>query len=77
MSAGGFFRSIIPGDALMPGTDWQAIRDQGQVPFARGLAGREGQGMLDFLDAEAAGKRHMNDLAVVVVDYEVADVFEA
>ena len=29
-------------DALMPGHDWQAIRDQGLEPVARGLAMREG-----------------------------------
>ena len=27
-------------DALMPGHDWQAIRDRGETPFARGLARR-------------------------------------
>jgi len=27
-------------DALMPGHDWQPIRDQGQEPCARGLAAR-------------------------------------
>ncbi|HMG13699.1 MAG TPA: hypothetical protein VK571_10995 [Gemmatimonadaceae bacterium] len=40
---------------LMPGHDWQAYRDQGQVPFARGLAGRQWmQGILELLDPEEA-----------------------
>lgn len=31
-------------DALMPGYDWQSIRDQGMKPVARGSARREGVG---------------------------------
>ena len=66
-------------DALMPGTNWQEIRDRGEVPFARGLAMREGiQGLLDTFDKEAADKlRQMTDVAVVVVDHGVAEVFSA
>ncbi len=66
-------------DALMPGHDWQAYRDRGEVPFARGLAGREGvQNMLRIFDAEAADKLSGYDataVAVVVVDYGVAEVY--
>src|SRR6185436_4774477 len=29
-------------DMLMPGHNWQEIRDRGEVPFARGLAMRSG-----------------------------------
>lgn len=63
-------------DVLMPGFDWQAIRDRGEVPFARGLAGREGvQKALDVIDKEAADKlRAMTILAVVIVDHGVAEV---
>lgn len=66
-------------EILMPGTDWQAYREQGQIPFARGLASREGiQEALDMLDAEAGQKlRKMRKLAVVVVDSDTADVFSA
>lgn len=66
-------------DALMPGHDWQAVRDRGEVPFARGLAGREGiQGCLDAIDEEAAKKlRELDGVAVVVIDYGTAEVFPA
>lgn len=64
-------------DALMPDHDWQAIRDRGEIPFARGLAGRAGiQGVLDLFDTQAAEKlRAMTGLAVVVVDHGTAEVF--
>ena len=66
-------------DMLMPGTDWQEIRARGEVPFARGLAGREGiQKALEIFDPEAAEKLHNTGrLGVVVVDYGVAEVFSA
>lgn len=66
-------------DALMPGFDWQAIRDRGEVPFARGLAGREGiQGALDELYPSAGeALRDADGFAVVVVDHGVAAVFKA
>jgi hypothetical protein len=65
---------------LMPGHDWQAYRDQGQVPFARGLADREGmQGILELVDPEEALKlRSMtNTLPVIVMDHQVVVVFRA
>ena len=64
---------------LMPGTNWQKIRDRDEIPFAQGLATREGiQENLDLFDQEAAKKlRDMTDVAVVVVDYSVAEVFPA
>ena len=64
-------------DILMPGFDWQAIRGRGEVPFARGLAAREGiQQALGIFDQEAADKlRAAAGLAVVVVDHGVAEVF--
>ncbi len=66
-------------DALMPGSDWQQYRDRGEVPFARGLAMRDGvQKFLELIDTDAADKlRAMDGLAVVVVDYGVAEVYEA
>lgn len=67
-------------DALMPGTDWQQFRNQGQVPFARGLAGRPGiQEILAAFDKEAAEKLEAmpGTSAVVVVDHGVAEVFPA
>lgn len=66
-------------DALMPGHNWQEVRDRGEVPFARGLAMREGiQDALGTFDEEAAEKlRGMTGIAVVVVDHGVAEVFAA
>ena len=66
-------------DALMPGHNWQEIRDRGGIPFARGLAMREGiQEALGIFDADAANKlKGMTDVAVVVVDHGVAEVFAA
>ncbi|MDO8577254.1 MAG: hypothetical protein Q7R55_00025 [Candidatus Wildermuthbacteria bacterium] len=66
-------------DVLMPGHNWQEIRDRGEVPFARGLAMREGiQEALSTFDKDAATKlQSMAEVAVVVVDYGVAEVFAA
>lgn len=56
--------------ALMPGHDWDAIRAQGQVPFARGLATREPlQEMLDAAEPDAgAALRAISGVAVVMMD---------
>ena len=66
-------------DVLMPGHNWQEIRDRGEIPFARGLAMRKGiQKALSAFDKEAATKlRGMVDVAVVVIDHGVAEVFAA
>lgn len=66
-------------DMLMPGHNWQEIRDKGEVPFARGLAMRDGiQEVLGTFDEEAAKKLlGMTGVAVVVVDHGVAEVFAA
>lgn len=66
-------------ELLMPGHDWQAIRDQGEVPFARGIAMRANiQIALEIFDKDAAMKlQSMSDVAVVVVDHGVAEVFSA
>lgn len=64
---------------LMPGHNFQEIRDRGEVPFARGLAMREGiQKALGTFDKEAAKKLEgMIGVAIVVVDHGVAEVFAA
>lgn len=65
-------------ELLMPGHDWQAVRDQGMVPYARGLAGREGmQEVLDLIDKDAAQKLKdaAGKVALIVVDHQVAEVF--
>lgn len=66
-------------DALMPGHDWQADRDRGETPFARGLAGLDGiVRALEVYDREAADKlRALGGLGVVVVNFGVAEVYPA
>ncbi len=66
-------------EMLMPEHNWQEFRDRGEVPFARGLAMREGiQEALATFDAEAAAKlEDVTNVAVVVVDHGVAEVFVA
>jgi hypothetical protein len=78
-SAGGPIANL-----LMPGTDWDAIRAQGQIPFARGLAMREGmQNALDMIDKETgtteAGQqlRRAEGVPVIVMDHERIEVFES
>jgi hypothetical protein len=66
-------------DELMPGYDWQAIRDTGATPYARGLAGREGiQNMLDELDYDAGQKLRKagSVVTVVVMDHGAIEVFK-
>jgi hypothetical protein len=65
-------------EILRPGEDWQAIRDRGEVPFARAIfTGRrmlvEGIGLFD---PEAAHKlATLPGLVVLVIDFGVAEVF--
>lgn len=73
-------RGAVLAEALMPGHDWQAYRDRGEVPFARGLAGRGG--VEDFVTAfdKDAGRKFQemkDDLLVVIVDRGVAEVVRA
>lgn len=66
-------------DALMPGTNWQAIRDAGQEPFARGLAARDGvHEYLTLVDKDEANKlRHAPGRVVaVIIDYDVVACFD-
>ncbi len=65
---------------LMPDHNWQEYRDRGEIPFARGLARRDGiQAALSIFDKEAAEKLRglTEEVAVVVVDHGVAEVFAA
>jgi hypothetical protein len=64
-------------EMLMPGNNWQALRDRGEVPFARGLARRDGiQDILGIFDVDAQNKlASIQGVAVVVVDHNVADVY--
>lgn len=64
-------------DALMQEHDWNQYRQRGEIPFARGLAGRQTvQEFLGFFDQQASDKlRGFDGLAVVVIDHGVAEVF--
>lgn len=64
-------------EALMPGHNWQEIRDRGELPIARGLAGREGlEEALGSFDKDASDKLKVAEgIAVVVVDHGVAEIF--
>lgn len=65
-------------EALMPGYDWQEIRERGEVPFARGIVMRE-YILEEFghFDKEAAEKLQSwtIGIAVVVVDHGTAEIF--
>jgi hypothetical protein len=64
-------------NALMPGVNWQEIRDRGEIPFARGLAERGGiQELLDKVDEAAAAKLRIGKgVVVVVMDHGAVEVF--
>lgn len=66
-------------DVLMPETDWQAFRERGEIPFARGLATRKGiedaVTMLDEIEGEKL--RNIDGVAAVVVDHGTVSVYEA
>lgn len=64
-------------DILMPNHPWHEFRERGEVPFARGLAGRDGiQHLIDRVDEVAAQKlREHPGVACVVMDHGVVEVF--
>lgn len=64
-------------DALMPGHNWQQYRDKGEVPFAKGLAMKEGMiEMIATFDKEASEKiTQTKDIPVIVIDYGVVEIF--
>jgi len=64
-------------EALMPDHNWQSIRDQGQVPYARGLVDRRGMGsVLDVIDVSSAKKlREQSGTAIVVIDHGSTEIF--
>ena len=64
-------------EKIMPGVSFDEIRAQRQTPYARGMVERALiQEFLELIDHQAAAKlKALNGIAVVVVDYGVADVF--
>ena len=68
-------------DILMPGQDamWQAMRNEGKVPYARGLATRDSiEKLVTGLDQEIGDKmtRMKGKTVVVVMDHGVVEAFE-
>lgn len=67
-------------DVLMPSFDWEPIRKEGKIPYARGLVNRKFmQDALKLFDTEASTKLASVTESVVlavIVDYGVAEVFE-
>lgn len=64
-------------EVLMPGHDWQQYRDQGQIPFARGIVMKEDMiEMIALFDKEASEKiTKIESVPVVVIDHSVAEIF--
>lgn len=64
-------------DAIMPGHNWQQYRDKGEVPFATGLAIKEGMiEMIALFDKEASEKvTQIKGVPVIVVNYGVVEIF--
>ncbi len=64
-------------DVLMDGFDWQAIRDRGEVPFARGINSIQlmEEVLKTFDDLAWKKLNDSRELVAVVVDHGVAEVF--
>lgn len=62
---------------LMPGHNWQQIRDSGQTPIARGLAGREGiQEVVDSISKRVGdAMRELHETVVVIMTAGKVGVF--
>lgn len=66
----------ILADALMPGFSWDEIRARGEIPFARGLAARDG--VLEFVkkvDPDLVIDDNPKQVQVVVVDHGTCEIF--
>lgn len=66
--------------ALMPGHDaeWAAMRQRGEIPFARGLAEREGiEQIVRTIDPACWERLRVMGTAVVVMDHGTVEAFEA
>lgn len=63
-------------ELLMPGFDWQPIRDQGLKPIARGVAERKFMhDVLALFNQNAATEFDSTELAVVVVAAENVQIY--
>jgi hypothetical protein len=66
----------ILADALMPGFNWDEIRQRGEIPFARGLAARDG--VIEFVkkvDPEMVIDDNPKEVQVIVVDHGTCEIF--
>lgn len=66
----------ILADALMPGFNWDEIRQRGEIPFARGLAARDG--VIEFVkkvDPEIVIDDNPEQVQVIVVDHGTCEIF--
>ena len=65
-------------DTLMPGFDWQVIRDRGEAPWARGLVVREGlKALVASISPEKAAEMDTPELVVVVMSHGCVEIFQA
>jgi len=66
----------ILAESLMPGFSWDEIRARGEIPFARGLAARDG--VVEFVkkvDPELVVDDDPQQVQVIVVDHGTCEVF--
>jgi hypothetical protein len=66
----------ILADALMPGFNWEEIRQRGETPFARGLAERDG--VIKFVkkvDPEIVIDDNPKQVQIIVVDHGTCEIF--
>lgn len=66
----------ILADVLMPGFNWNEIRQRGEIPFARGLAVRDG--VIEFVkkvDPEIVIDDNPEQVQVIVVDHGTCEIF--
>ena len=61
----------------MPDHNWQQYRDKGEIPFARGLAMKEGMiEMIATFDKEASEKiAQIEGIPVIIIDHGVVEIF--
>lgn len=66
----------ILAEALMPGFSWDEIRARGEIPFARGLAARDG--VVEFVkkvDPDIVVDDDPQQVQVIVVDHGTCEIF--
>ena len=66
-------------EVLMPGHNWQAYRERGELPYARGLAERPAlqAAIAEFDPTAGAELAAIAGVAVLVMDFETIAAFDA